>query len=133
MSQENVELVYESIAALNRRDLHAFVAFGDPYIEWSPLIFELEGGRPYRGPDGVRSWWESWFRVYSDFSIEVEEVRDQGDVTVARTLLRGHGGASGATLEQTVWQFAEWRKKKCVRYRTFASEAEALEAAGLAE
>jgi hypothetical protein len=40
---------------------------------------------------------------------------------------------SGATIEQTVWQFSEWRQKKCVRFLHFASEAEALEAAGLSE
>jgi hypothetical protein len=36
-------------------------------------------------------------------------------------------------MEQTLWQVAEWRQKRCVRWRTFASEAEALEAAGLSE
>ena len=133
MSEENVELVYESNDAFNRRDLDAFLAFADPDIEWSPLILELEGGGPYHGHDGVRRWWESWLDVAPDFNGEVEDVGVLGDVTVARVRLRGHGGASGATLEQTVWQFAEWREKKCVRYRTFASEAEAFEAAGLRE
>ncbi len=36
-------------------------------------------------------------------------------------------------MEQTIWQLGEWRQKKCVRFRTFAREAEALEAAGLSE
>ena len=40
---------------------------------------------------------------------------------------------SGATMDETVWQVAEWRQRKCVRWRTFASEADALEAAGLSE
>ena len=133
MSEENVELFYEANDAFNRRDLDALLALADPDIEWFPRIAELEGGRPYRGHDGVRHWWESWLAVAPDFSGEVEEVRDLGDVTVGRVHLRGHGGASGAILEQTVWQFTEWREKKCVRYRTFASEAEALEAAGLSE
>ena len=44
-----------------------------------------------------------------------------------------HGIASGAAIEQTLWQYAEWRQQKCVRWRTFLSEAEALEAAGLGE
>ena len=93
----------------------------------------MRAGGPFRGHDGVRRWWETWIGTFPDFSGEVEDVGVLGDVTVARLRVRGHGGASGATLEQTVWQFAEWREKKCVRYRTFASKAEALEAAGLSE
>jgi ketosteroid isomerase-like protein len=133
MSEENVELVYESMDAFNRRDLDAFLAFADPDIEWSPLVFELEGGGPFRGHDGVRRWWEIWIGTFPDFSGEVEDVGILGDVTVARVRLRGHGGASGASMEQTIWQFVEWRQRKCVRYRTFASKAEAFEAAGLSE
>jgi hypothetical protein len=36
-------------------------------------------------------------------------------------------------MEGTIWQVGAWRQKKCVRWQTFASEAEALEAAGLEE
>ena len=68
-----------------------------------------------------------------DFSTEVEDVRDLGRITVARAHIRGHGIASGASMEQTLSQVAEWRQKKCARRRTFGSEAEALEAAGLRE
>ena len=133
MSRENVELAYKANDAFNRRDLDAFLALADPDIEWFPVIVELEGGRPYRGHDGVRRWWEEWLAIAPDFGGEVKEVRNLGDVTVARVRLRGHGVASGASMEQTIWQFAEWRQRKCVRFRAFASEAEALEAAGLSE
>ena len=133
MSEENVELHYEAIDAFNRRDLDALLALADPDIEWFPRIAELEGGGPYRGHDGVRRWWEEWLAVAPDFGGEVEDVGVLGDVTVVRVRLRGHGVGSGASMEQTVWQFAEWRQRKCVRYRTFESEAEALEAAGLRE
>jgi ketosteroid isomerase-like protein len=104
MSQENVELVHEANDTFTRRDLDALLALADPDIEVFPLIARLEGGGPYRGHDGVRRWWENWLRIAPDFSAE-----------------------------QTVRQFAEWRQKKCVRFLHFASEAEALEAAELAE
>jgi ketosteroid isomerase-like protein len=133
MSQENVELVYEANDAFNRRDLDSLLALADLDIEYIPRVLELEGGDSYRGHDGIRSWWESWLAAVPDFNTKVEEVQDLGNVTVARTRLRGHGRASGATMEQTAWQVAEWRQKKCVRWHTFAREAEALEAAGLSE
>ncbi len=56
MSQENVELHHRANDAFNRRDLDAFLAFFDPDLEFSPLILELEGGRPYRGHDEIRSF-----------------------------------------------------------------------------
>lgn len=133
MSRENVELAYRVHEALNRRALDALLALADPDIEYLPRIRELEGGGPYGGHAGIRSWWESMLGIAPDFSTEVEDVRDLGDMTVARAHIRGHGIGSGASMEQTLWQVAEWRQKKCVRWRTFASEAEALEAAGLSE
>ena len=133
MSEENVELVYRVNDAVNRRDLETLLALADPEIEFIPRIRELEARRPYRAHDGIRSWWESMLEIAPDYSLKVEDVRDLGDVIVARVRLRGHGVASGASMEQTVWQVAEWREKKCVRWHTFGSEAEALEAAGLSE
>jgi ketosteroid isomerase-like protein len=133
MSQENVELVYQANDAFNRHDINAFLAFAAPDFEFLPLIARLEGGGPYRSHESVRSWWESLLDIAPDFSAEIENVRDLGDVTVLRVRFRGHGTASGATMEQTAWQVVEWREKKCVRFLVFGSEAEALEAAGLSE
>jgi ketosteroid isomerase-like protein len=133
MSEENVELAYQTAEALNGRDLDAFLSLCDHDLEFHSRLVELEGGEPYRGHDGIRSWWENVLRVFPDFSTEVEEVRDLGDVTVARALLRGHGTGSDAPWEQTQWHVAEWRDKKVIRWRIFMSEAEALEAAGLRE
>ena len=93
----------------------------------------MEGGGAYRGHDGVRRWWETWIGTFADFSGEVEDVRDLGDVTVVRVRLRGYGVESRAPMEQTFWAVSEWREKKVVRFLMFASEAEALEAAGLSE
>jgi ketosteroid isomerase-like protein len=72
------------------------------------------------------------FSTYSDYVAEVEEVRDLDDVTFGRVRLRGHGRGSGAPMEQTQWHLAQWRDSRIVRWRSFASEAEALEAAGMA-
>ena len=133
MTQENVELVHRVADALNRREIDAALAIADPEIEYSPRLVELEGGGPYRGHDGIRRWWESWLRTPPDFSAEIEEVRDFGGATISRTRFRAHGIGSGAAIEQTLWQYAEWRQQKCVRWRTFLTEVEALEAAGLGE
>jgi ketosteroid isomerase-like protein len=133
MSQENVVLFHRAHDAFNRRDIDAFLALTDPDVEFTPLLLKMEGGEAYRGHDGVRSWWQNLFGVYPDFSTEIEEIRDLGDVTVARLRVRGHGVESDAPMEQETWQVGEWRDNKVIRWDTFLSEAEALEAAGLSE
>ena len=47
--------------------------------------------------------------------------------------IRGHGGGSGAPVDQVIWQVAEWHNGKLVRLSSHDSEAEALEAVGLSE
>jgi ketosteroid isomerase-like protein len=132
MSQENIELHQRAFDAFNRRDLDAFLALADRSIELTPLNLELEGGF-YRGHDGVRSFWNDYLTVFPDFSVELDEVRDLGDVTVARVRLRGHGTGSEVPFEQPIWQVAKWRRKNCVWWHSFRSEDDALEAAGLRE
>ena len=98
-----------------------------------PRLAGMEGGGAYVGHDGIRAWWDSMFSAYSDYVAEAEEVRDLGDVTFARAHIRGHGKGSGVPMEQTQWHVAEWREGLIARWQSFASEAEALEAAGLSE
>ena len=133
MSQENVELLHRASDAFNRRDIDALLALSDPDIVITPLIVQMEGGGSYRGHEGVRSWWEDLLGVFPDFSSKIEEVRDVGDVTVARLRLRAHHVGSDAQVEETTWFAVEWRHNKVIWWRTFRSEAEAREAAGLEE
>jgi ketosteroid isomerase-like protein len=133
MSQENVELLHQAFDAFNRRDLDAYLALGDPELEFISYWMQVEGGGPYRGHDGVRDWWERLFDVFPDFTGEIEEVRDLGDRTIARVRVHAHGVESDAPMTQTMWLVAEWRHKKAIWWHFVSSEAEALEAAGLSE
>ena len=133
MSQENVELHYRAIDAFNRRDLGAYLAVTDPEVEFTPYEVSVEGGEPYRGHAGVRSWWEASFAVFPDLRAEIHEVRGLGNRTFTRGRIRGQGAGSGASIERALWATAEWRDKKAVWWRAFETEAEALEAAGLSE
>ena len=59
---------------------------------------QVEGGEPYRGHDGVRSWWEGLFGVYPDFIAEIEDARDRGDLTNVRLRMHGHGAGSNVPM-----------------------------------
>lgn len=131
MSAKNVELYRQGIDAFNRRDLEAFLALADPDVIGVSRVLEIEGG-PYRGHAGVRDWWEALLDVFPDFYIEILSIRSGEQVTVAGLCNRARGEGSAA-VEDFVWQIAEWRSGRVVRWEIHASEAEALDAAGLSE
>jgi ketosteroid isomerase-like protein len=131
MSEENVELARRSVDAFNRRDLDALLALMHDEVEGAPPLASIEGH--YHGHAGIRRWWESLFTGLPDFTIEVVEVRDLGDLTVAVLRNRAQGAVSQAPVEQRLWLVGEWRDGKVIWWQSFRSEAEALEAAGLRE
>src|SRR6185295_6990615 len=131
MSQENVDLTYRAYDAFNRRDLDAHLALMDDDVENVPRAELMEG--TFRGHDGIRSWWENLFGVFPDFAIEVVEVRDLGDVTLAAVHQSGRGASSGLASDDTVWHVARWRHGKCVWWASFKTPEDALEAASVSE
>ena len=133
MSQENVKLMYRAVDAFNGRDLDAHLALMDDDVEVIPRVGAMEGESSYRGHDGVRRWWNDVLDVFPDWKVEVVEVRDLGDLTLATIRLSGHGAGSAAPTDQATWQVGRWRRAKCVWWRTFQTRAEALEAVGLSE
>jgi ketosteroid isomerase-like protein len=131
MSQENVELAHRAIEAFNRRDLDAALALMDDDVEVASRIVAIEGD--LRGHDGVRQWWRNWFDTWPDYMVEIVEVRDGGDVTLAAFRAVGHGAGSELPFQDTAWQLCRWRAGKCVAWRILTDRAEAFEAAGLSE
>jgi hypothetical protein len=131
MSQENVELHYRSIDAVNRRDLDAFLALTDEEVEAVSRIVAVEGG--LHGHDGIRRWWEEWFSAFPDYEIAIDGIRDLGDVTIAAMRAVAHGAGSEVPLQDTIWLACRWRQGKCVWWRVSYTQEEALEAAGLSE
>ena len=91
----------------------------------------MEGG--YHGHDGMRRWWEGMHDAFPDFGVEVGEVRDLGDVTLAEVRGSGRGAASDTPVEQRSWHVTEWRDRKLVRWSGLQRPQQALEAVGLSE
>jgi ketosteroid isomerase-like protein len=131
MSQENVDTFLDLVSAFNSRDLDAYLELMDPDVEAVPLLAGVEGR--YRGHAGVRRWWDSLFDAFPDFAVEVDEVRDLGDPTLAAVRYRAHAAKSDTPVESQLWMAGRWRGGKCVWWGTFASEADAAAAAGLSD
>ena len=131
VSRENVELAHRFYDAVNRRDLDAWLAVTHEDAELISILVSVEGG--YHGHEGFRRWWENVLNAFPDYTIEVQEVRDLRNATLAAIRLHGHGSGSGAPIDQSLSQVIEWRDGKAVRVESFRSEREALEAVGVSK
>lgn len=128
MAEANVELAGRCFDAVNRRDLEGLLALMDEEVEVYSRIVAMEGG--LRGHEGVRRWWQNWFDAFPDYAIEVVEVRDLGEVTLAELRAVGHGAGSEVPFRDEIWHAGRWRGGKCVWWRVFYSRQEAIEAIG---
>ena len=131
MSRENVELGLRAADAFNRRDWDAFVALMDDEVEVESRLVAMEGG--YHGHDGLRRWWKDVLGAFPDYTVEIEEIRDLGEVTLSRIRGLGHSAGSDTPILDPSWQPTRWRDGKCIWWRICSTEEEALEAAGLRE
>jgi ketosteroid isomerase-like protein len=88
---------------LNRREFDAFLALMNDDVEVVPRMSAIEGESGYRGHEGLRSWWNSLLDVFPDYSMELADVRDPGDLTFATIHARGHGAGSALPTDQAAW------------------------------
>jgi len=86
----------------------------------------MEGG--YGGHEGAARWWRSLLEFIPDYTLEVGEIEESGDGVLVKLEASGHGAASDAPLEETIWQAARWRDGKCVWWQICQTRDEALAA-----
>jgi ketosteroid isomerase-like protein len=132
MSQENVETVGRAIAAINAREIDAYLACCTENVE---LLTPLAAvGGEYRGPDGIRRFFTDIEDAGPDFRIEVERVQAAGEnnvIVYMRTSATGRtSGIVNGTESTNVYDFVDG---KIDRIRIFLDRDEALEAVGLQE
>jgi ketosteroid isomerase-like protein len=132
MSRENVDLARRGYEAFARRDFDAVFELFHPEIEAHDPP-EMPDAAIHRGHEAVRRDWEQTAELFEDFSIELEETFDHGDVVVVFLLYRGRGSESGAEVEARMAHLWTVRDGKAIRLQQFLDREQALEAAGLSE
>jgi ketosteroid isomerase-like protein len=135
MSQENVEAFKRAIDAFNRRDVKAFLEEIDPDVVMHLSLPAMFGGEStiYRGHDEYRAFYGDLTEAFAEFRIEISEIWDVGERTVAIGQLRGRGRVSAAEVESPIGYVVEFKNGKTIRVDDFFDPQEALEAAGLKE
>ena len=130
MSQENVEIVRRAIAAINARDVGAYLACCTENVE---LLLPMAGSE-YLGANGVKRFFADIEDTGPDFRIEVQRVQAIGDTTVLALLRVGATGrASGIVTAADSANVYDFIDGKMSRIRIFLDRAKALKAVGLEE
>ena len=133
MSQENVELLREGVAAWNRHDAALWLSHAAPDVEWLPAGPAAVERAVYRGYDEVANGITAAFETWDVFAFRESELRDLGDSALWLGRVMTRGSASGVELDQ---EFAiHWmlREGKLIRIQAFLSWQDALKAIGMAE
>lgn len=130
MSQEDVETVRRAIAAINARDIEAYLARCTENVE---LLLPMAGSE-YVGAKGIKRFFADIEDIGPDFRIEVQRVQAIGDSTVLALLRVGSTGrASGIVTAADSANVYDFFDGKMSRIRIFLDRDEALKAVGLEE
>ena len=141
MSEENVQLVKHGFEAFREAwrtsDRAAYEAWlrdaAVPEFEYLPSAKILGGPTGRLDVDGFLDFLDTFWEEFEVLVAEPAEILDGGDSVMARVNFRGRGRHSGVEIGLDQFQVWTFREGKAVRGEVFASRAEALEAAGLAE
>ena len=133
MSEENVEIARQGVAAYNRGDRDAWFLLMDPELEFLPAAEWPESGL-LRGREQVWDFGASLNETWEQSDFEIVEVIDPGSDIVALHLRRPVvGKTSGIADVLDQWTVLRIRGGRVSWQQWFTSRAAALKAAGLSE
>jgi ketosteroid isomerase-like protein len=131
MSRENVVVVRGVIDGWLRGDPATLELISDDVVYVSPPT--MPDGRTYHGHEGVLQWVVDWGQEWTDYELDVLRYRDLGDRVVTVERNRATGKRSGVGVDMQTVSLWTLRDGKVVRWQGYATEEEALEAAGVRE
>jgi ketosteroid isomerase-like protein len=132
MSRENLEAATALYELYEQGKVDEMVARMDPEVELDASD-RLPDEGVLRGREAYKSFLERSFDVWSEFRVEVEELRDAGDAVVAFVRSTAIGQGSGIQVNERIAHVAWMRDGIPYRVKVFGERERALEAAGLRE
>lgn len=133
MSEGNAEIIERGYEAFNSRDLSRLGELLQPDFEVDLSNSMGFDRATYRGEEGLRRFFQSYWDAFEAISIELVELIGTGDAIVAIVRARGRGLGSGAEVDAVgphLWSFREGRAVGLAFHQHLP---DALEAAGLEE
>jgi ketosteroid isomerase-like protein len=129
VSESNLDLVRSGFEMLDRGGVDALLPFIHPEFEVTTPTGLAAEPDTYRGPDGVRRYFESFYEAMDRVQFVPDRFLAVGELTVVELTLRARGRTTGIETEQHVSQLWELRDGQAIRVRVFATLEEAVTAA----
>lgn len=126
MSEENLALSRDVVAAFNRRDVPGLVEMVTDDFQWVTWTGAVQT-TVYHGAEGLASYFRD-ADVWEVLNLEVREFRDLGDEVLVVGVFHARGGGSGVEIQAPYYSAFSIRGGKLARVLSFRTEAEALAA-----
>ena len=127
MSSENVELVRRGFEALSEGGVEALLPFIHPEFEVTTPANLAAEPDTYRGHEGIRRYFDSFYDAMDEVRFEAREFREAGGRVIVPTTLIARGRTTGIETEQEVVLVWSMRDGQAIRVEVFATLDEALE------
>ena len=115
---------------LSSEGYEAIMPLVHPEFEMETLPGLAAEPQVYRGREGMRRWWESFYEVMDEIELRVLEYRDAGPGRVALAFeLAATGQSSGVGVTQRAFALTRMRDGKLARFEFHGSMEDALAAA----
>ena len=134
MSRENVEMVERAIAAVNARDVDAYLACCTENVSLLTPLAAIGG--TYEGRRAIRRFFEDVADTGPDFRLSLDDTEQLGsDRVLAFLRVSATGRASGipGLRDRPATNVYDFDNGRIARVRIFLDRDEALKAVGLAE
>jgi len=126
MSEADMELVRRGFEALEVGDAEALIPLVHPEFEMTTPAGLAAEPDTYRGPDGVRRYFDSFYEAMDEVGLRADGFDDLGGGRVMTpTTLRARGRSTGLVAEQSLVLIWEIEDSLARRLLVFATEAEA--------
>ncbi len=133
MNETNADLVRGRFAPMREGDVEALLTLIHPDFEVTTPPGLAAEPDTYRGPEGIRRYFDSFYEIMDRVSFEPHDFIGVGERVVVPVTLRARGRTTGIETSQKVVQVWELRDEKAYRIEVYATLEEAMEAARSAE
>jgi ketosteroid isomerase-like protein len=128
MSSQNVDLVRAGFEALSEGGVEALLPFIHAEFEVTTPANLAAEPDTYRGHDGVRRYFDSFYDAMDEVRFEPQELREAGERVIVAVTLMARGRTTGIETRQEFAMAWSLRDGKAVRVAVYGNLDEALEA-----
>jgi ketosteroid isomerase-like protein len=133
MSQGNVEWAGKFAEVWAGRFTEAVEALLQDRLAPDFELHSLYPGQTYRGVERIRQLSANILETWEDYRFETEQIVDLREHVLVLAHVSGRGVGSGVPIDQRLAILCAFEGENAVWAKSFSSEREALEAAGLRE